>query len=151
MTPNEHNRLAGIFLMVHGGFQALTIVLVAVIYGVLGTVFVATGKGEEKFVGAVMYIAVIFIAIIGSAFVLPQLIGGWKMLKERPGAKSWAVVGSIISCFSFPLGTAAGVYVLWFLFGEQGKAYELSRGTAVFIGAPSYQNQQQTPPPYNWK
>ena len=54
MTAKEHNRLVGIFLMAHGGLQALIMVFMCIIYGVLGSAMLIGGrKGEEQMVGAV--------------------------------------------------------------------------------------------------
>src|SRR5688572_7082728 len=119
MTAKEHNRMVGIFLMAHGGLQAVVMALLCLVYGVLGSaMLVGAKKEEEQVVGAVFIGAIIFIFGLGLIFVLPQIIGGFKLFKERPGARTWGIVGSIISLLSFPLGTAAGVYGLWFLFGE---------------------------------
>ena len=68
-------------------------------------------------VGAVFIGVILLIAAISLFFVVPQIIGGYKLWKEKPNARTWGIVGSIISCLSFPIGTAAGVYGLWFLFG----------------------------------
>lgn len=146
MTAKEHNRLVGIFLMAHGGLQAFAVVICCVIYGVVGAAMLAGGRrGEEQMVG-VAFIAVIFlVAIIGSLFILPQIIGGYKMFKERPGARTWGIVGSILSCLSIPLGTAAGVYGLWFLFGDLGKQMYLGNSFQ-----PTFQNPP-APPPNSWQ
>ena len=121
MTAKEHNRLVGIFLMIHGGLLTLTMLILSLIYGVVGTVLAIIGSGEEKVVGIAFIIAIVIIAFITLLFIAPQIIGGWKMFKEKPNAKIWGIVGSILACLHFPLGTAAGVYGLWFLFGEYGK------------------------------
>ena len=37
---------------------------------------------------------------------------------------------------SFPLGTAAGVYGMWFLFGDEGKRFYLGGGQPQFQSLP---------------
>jgi hypothetical protein len=76
-------------------------------------------------------------------FVIPQLLGGWKLLKEKPAARIWGTVGSVVALLSFPLGTAVGIYGLWFLFGDEGKRFYLPGGNAAV-------NNFQ-PPPHNWQ
>ena len=147
MTAKEHNRLVGIFLMAHGAMQGLIMALLCVVYGVIGgALFVGGQKEEEKIVG-LAFIGIIFVlAIVAMLFVLPQVLGGYKLWKERPNARTWGIIGSIISCLSFPLGTAAGVYGLWFLFGEEGKRFYLG-------GQPQYafNPTPQPPPPNSWQ
>ena len=49
MTAREHNRLVGLFLMAHGGFQAVIMVLMGVIYGVIGSAMLVGGRqGEDR-------------------------------------------------------------------------------------------------------
>lgn len=143
MTAKEHNRLVGIFLLAHGGLQAFTMILLALVYGGMGTFMVANARrSEEQMVGAIFIGMILFVVVLATIFVIPQLVAGWKLLKEKPGARTWGIVGSIIALLSFPLGTAAGVYGLWFLFGEEGKRYYLGGGP---------QNMFAPPPPNNWQ
>lgn len=153
MTAKEHNRLAGIFLLAHGGLQALVMLILCVVYGVMGIVFATAGRrGEGPMMGAIFIGMVVILAIVTAIFTLPQIIGGYKLLKEKPNARTWGIVGSIISCLSFPVGTAAGVYGLWFLFGEMGKQHYLG-GAPVqqpMFQQPQYENQPP-PPPNSWQ
>ncbi len=157
MTAKEHNRLIGIFLMVHGGLQAFVMGLISLIYGIFGAAIFFGGKGEEKVVGIAFIVAILFVVLFSALFTLPQIIGGWKMFKEKPNAKMWGIVGSIISCLSFPLGTAAGVYGLWFLFGEEGKKFYDNPVSQNFLGGVNQVNDfqtqdfQQQREPHSWR
>ncbi|HEX8371008.1 MAG TPA: hypothetical protein VF604_20860 [Pyrinomonadaceae bacterium] len=144
MTAKEHNKLIGIFLMAHGGLQLLIMLFVSLIYGVMGGAMLATARrDQEAFVGGIFIVMVLFILAFALLLIVPQIIGGWKILKERPGARTWGIVASIVSCLSFPLGTAAGIYGLWFLFGEEGKRF--------YLGGAPQQQQFNPPPPNNWR
>jgi hypothetical protein len=146
MNAKEQNKLAGIFLIVHGAVQALIMVALGLVYGGIGLAMFATSRrNEEQFVGLMFVVVMAFVVLFSMIFVIPQVVGGWKMLKERPNARTWGIVGSIISCMSFPLGTAAGVFGLIFLFGDAGRAFYL--GTS---NAPGY-SQPQPPPPNSWQ
>ncbi len=160
MTAKEHNRLAGIFLMAHGGMQAVVMLILCVVYGAIGLAMMASGggrKGEAAFVGVFFIIAVVVLAIVAALFCGSQILGGYKLLKERPNARMWGIIGSIVSCLSFPLGTAAGVYGLWFLFGDMGKQMYMntSMQQPMLNQTPQFdyqqQQYQQPPPPDSWK
>lgn len=146
MTAKEHNKLVGIFLMAHGGLQTLVMLIIGVVYGIIGSAILAGGRrGEEQFVGAVFIGLVAVVVFVSMILMLPQIIGGYKIFKERPNARTWGIVGSILSCLSFPIGTAVGVYGMWFLFGDEGKRFYLGGGQPV------YQVPPQAPPPNSWQ
>lgn len=144
MTAKEQNKLAGIFLMVHGGMQALVMVFVVLFYGVIGAgIFATARRDEEQFVGLMFIGMIVFISIFMLIFIVPQIVGGWKLIKESPNARIWGIIGSITACVSFPLGTAAGVYGLVFLLGDEGKRF--------YLGGNSYQQNTFQPPPNYWQ
>jgi hypothetical protein len=147
MTAKEHNRLAGIFLMVHGGFQAAVMIFMCVFYAIVGSA-VAFGNSDNggAIVGLAFIAVVAVIAVVSVVFILPQLLGGYMLLKEKRNARTWGIIGSILSCLSFPLGTAVGVYGLWFLFGEQGAQFYLGGSSHR-----SFQTPPEPPAPNSWQ
>ena|SRR5437764_1342042 len=145
MTAKEHNKLVGIFLMAHGGLQGIVMILICLIYGGIGLALLVGGqKGDAKIAGLVVIGVILFIAIFALIFILPQILGGYKLFREKSSARTWGIVGSIVACLSFPLGTAAGVYGLWFLFGDEGRNFYLAGGR----NQPMF---QQPPPPSSWQ
>jgi len=147
MTAREHNRLVGIFLMAHGGLQAAMMLLISFIYLIIGGAVFLGGRDGAEFAGAIVVFAVLLIVAISLVFVVPQIVGGYKLWKEKPNARTWGIVGSIMSCLSFPLGTAAGVYGMWFLFGPEGKQMYLNGSVR-----PMFPNRSpEAPPPHSWQ
>jgi|SRR5688572_7054018 len=145
MTAKEQNKLAGIFLMSHGLLQAFVMLIIGLIYCGFGVAMLATSRREdEQFAGVAIIAVMVFVLIFFLIFVIPQVVGGWKMWKERPNARTWGIVGSIVSCLSFPLGTAAGVFGLVFLFGEAGQQFYLGSGQRHY-------NPPQPPAPNSWQ
>ena len=144
MTGKEHNKLLSIFLLVHAGLQIFGVIIMVLIYGGIGTAMLANARrDEEQIIGGVFIGIMLLIGFISLFFVIPQFVGGWTMLKEKPSARIWGIIASIICLLSFPLGTAVGIYGLWFLFGEEGKRFYLSGGNAA--------NNYPPPPPNNWQ
>lgn len=153
MTGKEHNRLAGIFLMAHGGMQAAVMLIICIVYGIIGAAIFGTARGDEKFVGVFFIIAIILVAIFTALFAGSQILGGYKMFKERPNARIFGIVASIVSILSFPLGTAAGIYGLWFLFGDEGKNFYLGSAPAnqMFPNRQRAFENSPPPPPNSWQ
>ena len=147
MTAKEHNKLVGIFLMAHGAFQGIAMFAICMVYGIIGSaVAVGSQRREGAFVGLAVVIAIIAIAIAALVFILPQILGGYKLWKERPTPEHGALSPVLSLASRSQLGTAAGVYGLWFLFGEEGKNFYLG-------GSPQYafDNPPQAPPPSGWQ
>lgn len=157
MNPKEHNRLVGIFLMAHGGMQTLIMLLLSAIYGLIGAgIFASAKKQEEQMVGMFFIVVVAAVILFSLLFIIPQIVGGWKMYKEKPNARIWGIIGSIVSCMSFPIGTAAGVYGLWFLFGDEGKRFYENPQQTNYLGSMNAQSEFQNSSnreyqPHNWR
>lgn len=155
MTAKEHNRLVGIFLMAHGGMQAILLAIVSFVYGLMAVAALSGGRGQQRFVGLFFVVMLALMLIFSVVFAGSQILGGYKLFKERPNARIWGIIGSIVSCLSFPLGTAAGVYGLWFLFGDMGKQMYMKKDMLHNMFQPQQyvdegvQPQYHKPPPPN--
>lgn len=144
MTAKEHGKLLGIFHLIQGGLQTLAGIAIGLIYGAVGLALRANAhKPEEQMMGTIFVIAAFAAAPIILILAVVNLLAGYKLLKEKTGAGSWGIVASILCLISFPLGTALGIYGLWFLFGEDGKRFYSSGAQ------PS--SQFNPPPPQSWQ
>lgn len=143
MTAREHNKLFSIFLFVSGGLQVLTGLGLGLIYAGVGMALLVGGqKEDEQFVGGIMLAASIAVGLLITAFGGATLFTAFKVLKVRKIGRTLAIVVSILSLLSFPIGTALGVYGLWFFFGDMGKQlYAEADAPASFV----------QPPPDSWR
>ena len=142
MTAREHNKLLSIFFFIQGGLQLVIGIIMTLVYGGVGGALLAGGhKQEDRMVGGVFVVVAVFIGIMIAAFAAFNLFTGLKLLKERRIGRTLGIVASCLALLNFPLGTALGIYGLWFLFGDLGKNFYSS--TAASTGyAP--------PPPNSW-
>lgn len=144
MTAKDHNRLLSIFFFVQGGLQLFGGVIVVLIYGIMGGAMLAGSRREdEQIVGGIFLGLAVVVGVLMVLFAGLYILTGFKLNKEQPIGRTLGIVCSILALFGFPLGTALGVYGLWFLFGDMGRNfYEgLSRGGSY---APP-------PPPNSWR
>jgi hypothetical protein len=96
---------------------------------------------------AIIGIVVIVMFILVGSFVIfsiPKVVAGYGLRKGRSWAKIWTIIACILLVISPPLGTAVGVYGLWFIFGDAGKAY---------FDGPDFSAMPITsaPPPNSWQ
>ena len=143
MTAKEHNKILSILMFVQGGLQVFGGIMVALIYGGIGAFMVSNGRrDDEQAMGGIFIVLAFFVGLIVLLFAGIALMAGWKMLKEKSAGRIWGIIASIIALFSFPLGTALGVYGLWFLFGDVGKRFYEGGDSA---------NNFPPPPPNHWR
>ncbi len=122
MTAKEHNKIIGILHLVEGGLQIFGAIILAIFLLGFGF-YLKTGNSfqDAEWWGNLLFIIAIALALLSFLLAFVNLIAGWKMLKEKSGARTWGIVASIICLLNIPLGTIIGAYSLWFLFGVEGK------------------------------
>lgn len=122
MTAKEHNKIIGILHLVEGGLQIFGMIILGL--GVFGAaIYFQSLENFEKSetIIKVLIIGAIVLVVLSFFLAFVNLIAGWKILKEKSGARKWGIVASFICLLNIPLGTIIGVYSLWFLFGVEGK------------------------------
>ena len=145
MTARDHNKLLSIFYFVMAGLQILGGVFVALVYGVIGGAALSTARRDDEqimggiFLGLAVVVGVVMLAIGGFT-----LLTGFKVLRERPIGRTLGIILSILVLLSFPLGTALGIYGLWFFFGDVGKNFYAGLGRGPYAPPPP-------PAPNSWQ
>jgi hypothetical protein len=131
MTATEHNKIVAIGLGAFAAIFAFTFVLLIVVsvgvFAALGiTAANEPGDGPGAGIGIIGGVfTVVFYGFLIAVFVLPPALAAWKMLKRRQNARRWGILGAVLVLPVMPLGTAFGIYGLWFLFSPEGKRYYL--------------------------
>ena len=144
MTAKEHNKLLSIFFFIQGGLQVLGGIFAALIYGGMGAMMLSTARrSEEQTMGGIFLVLAIVVAIFVLVFAGFYLLTGWKLHKQQQSARIFGIIASCVSLLGFPLGTALGIYGLWFFFGEAGKDF--------YLGYNQNTSSQPPPPPNNWQ
>lgn len=142
MTAKEHNKTLGILFLVYLTIQILGLIVgVAAMLGMMGIVAFNTNGNGAIPAGLIFGVAIVALAI-SAVLLIPTFFAGWKMLKEKSNARIWGIIAAIIALINFPLGTASGIYALWFLFGEAGKQF--------YTGGNSTSGYPP-PPPNSWQ
>ena len=131
MTIDEHNRTLGILHIVYG---ALHVLLMLLFFGFFGALIGSVGAADKN-APPLAFFALFFalFAFFALLYTIPSFVAGYALLKRKPWARIAGIIAAIIETMNVPFGTALGVYALWFLFGEGGRAYE--QGYALPPGA----------------
>ncbi|MGI8787827.1 MAG: hypothetical protein ACR2HG_08725 [Pyrinomonadaceae bacterium] len=145
MTAKEHNKLLSVFFLVHGGLQLFGGIIIVLIYGGFGIAVLSNARrNEEQAMGGIFLVMAFVVGFIVLLFAGFALLTGWKLLKEKSSGRILGIIASCIALLGFPLGTALGIYGLWFLFGEQGRQFYAG-------GIGNQMNAYPPPPPNNWQ
>jgi hypothetical protein len=130
MNANEHAKLLGLFMWIYAGLQGVFVLVFGGIYLLLfGAIGIeAASKGGRKadeaaMVFGIVVAVILVLMVIGLIALIPKLVAGYGLRKGKSWAKIWTIIACILMVMAFPLGTAVGVYGLWFTFGDMGKIY----------------------------
>ena len=151
MNSKDKARLLGLFLWLFTIFNVVIIAAVGIIYTALfGVIFSsaphkASDPPPELIVGLIAGVFVFLLAFT-VLFSIPKIVAGIGLRKEKPWARTWAIVASIMCCLSFPFGTAIGVFGLVFVFGDDGKRYFAEQQYGQIGGMPL-----NPPAPNSWQ
>ncbi len=134
MTTRDHSKILAIGFAAFAAiffftFLLLVLVTVGVFVGLGITMANETGDANQAGIGIIgAVITVIFYGGLGLICVLPPALASWKLFKQRPGARLWGIIASIVVLPIIPLGTALGIYGLWYFFSAAGKSSHNAHG-----------------------
>ncbi|HEV2720373.1 MAG TPA: hypothetical protein VG323_10180, partial [Thermoanaerobaculia bacterium] len=103
----QHVRIVAWLFIVYGAILLLL--------GVIAGFFIFGGgmiSGDRTAMLATGGVA-IFILCLLFLLSIPNLITAWGLFRLRPWARIVAIILAVLHLFSFPFGTALGVYTLW--------------------------------------
>ena len=122
MTARDHNKLLSIFYFIQAGLQILIGGFMFIVYVVLGGAMLSTShREEEQMMGGIFMGVGVVVGILCLGLGAFTLLTGFKVKNVRPIGRTLGIILSILVLLSFPIGTALGIYGLWFFFGDLGK------------------------------
>jgi|694.fasta_scaffold16746_10 hypothetical protein len=118
----SHKRVVGILYIVTGILQFIGMLLLSVLISSL-IPFIADSAEENTrwvFEWIVPFINIIA-AIVIVLFSIPSIIGGGALLQGKSWALTLVLILGCFKLFSFPIGTAIGIYTIW-VYAEDKKS-----------------------------
>jgi len=109
-----HKRILAILYIISGSLQILGMLFVTAFMSVI-IPFIMDEAGPDAqwvFVWLVPFIRMIAIFVI-LLFSIPSIIGGIALLNNKSWALTLLLVLGCFKLFSFPIGTAIGIYTIW--------------------------------------
>jgi hypothetical protein len=117
----NHKRILGILFIVSGVLQAIGMLLISIfVPAFLNFVFDQAEVETQRLVEWI----VPFISVLSTAIIIllsiPSIIGGISLLNGQKWALTLLLVLGCFKLFSFPFGTAIGIYTIW-VYSEEKK------------------------------
>jgi hypothetical protein len=117
----SHVAFVAILFVVWGALTAI-VGLSTLALGV-GAVSLATSANSGAHVAASLTAGMfITLAVIAMLWGAGHIFIGLPLLRRRPGARLFAIAAASIDLILLPFGTPLGIYALWVLLNERGKA-----------------------------
>lgn len=116
-----HKRILAIVYIISGAVQILAMIILSSIITLIVPFIMdeAGPEGQWVFIWIVPFIRIIAAFII-LFFAIPSIIGGVALLYEKKWALTVLLILGCFKLFSFPIGTAIGIYTIW-VYAEQNK------------------------------
>lgn len=111
---DSHKRILGIIFIVSGILLIMAMMILAMVFS-LFIPWIADAAGEDQqwvfswLIPFIRFIAILVCVVIA----LPSLIAGWGLLNNKSWAMLLALIVGCLRLFSFPIGTAIGIYTIW--------------------------------------
>jgi hypothetical protein len=124
----DNLRLLGILNIVWSSISIAIGLIILLVFGGMAGFVAAAGlnSGDSSQSGSLvvapfMAIIGVFIVLVICLVSLPALIAGIGLVRFKPWSRVLGIVISLLHLFSFPIGTALGVYGLWVLFQPEAR------------------------------
>ena len=109
-----HKRILGILYIISGVFQILVMIFLSAFFSILFPFIFERADIQEEWVlvWIVPFLRTIFVIVI-LFFSIPAIIGGMGVLNKKKWAMTLVLILGCFKLFSFPIGTAIGIYTIW--------------------------------------
>jgi uncharacterized membrane protein (DUF2068 family) len=111
---DNHKRILGILFLISGILSVFGMLLLNAFLSVIFAFAMQEVDPEEQkaveFALSIAQYAPIFVIIF---FSIPTLISAYGLLTRKSWATLFALIVGCLKIFSFPIGTALGVYSIW--------------------------------------
>lgn len=114
---DKHQTVLGTLFLVLGIVGILAILVVLFILGLGATILAGVAQHESGIPPIIPFLPAflgLFISLIILLVTISNFIAAYGLLAHKPWAALGALVVGVLNLLNFPLGTAVGIYAVWF-------------------------------------
>ncbi len=109
-----HKRILGILYIISGALLFIMMIFLSTIFSLIFPLLIDHADIDDQWVLVWVVPFMQAIAVIGVLlFAIPSIIAGWGVLNKKKWALTLALIIGCFDLFSFPIGTALGIYTIW--------------------------------------
>jgi uncharacterized membrane protein (DUF2068 family) len=117
---DNHKRILGILYLISGALSVIGMLLLNAFFSVIFSFALNEADPEERHAIEFALSIIQFVpAIVIIFFSVPTLIASYGLLTRKTWGTMFALIVGCLKLFSFPIGTAIGVYSIWIFTEEQ--------------------------------
>ncbi|MBL7847823.1 MAG: hypothetical protein JNL40_10170 [Cyclobacteriaceae bacterium] len=110
----SHKRILGIIYIVTGILLLMGMMIASMFLSMMLPWVLDSVSADDQWVFTWLIPFLRAVAIFVCIFIaLPSLLAGWGLLNQKSWAMLLALVVGCLRLFSFPIGTAIGIYTIW--------------------------------------
>ncbi len=110
----SHKRILGILFIISGLLHLFGLLFLSFLFSLIFPLIFEHAHLDDQWVLVwVLPFLKAFAVIVILLVAIPSIIGGWGMLAEKKWAMVLILVLGCLKLFSFPFGTALGIYTIW--------------------------------------
>ena len=129
MTGEEHNKFVSWAFIGYAALQAMMVVVAIAIFAIVLSTDLG-GPGAPPPPREFLVAMSLFVSVFYSILIAPALIAAYAVRKKKSWARVAAIIASIFTMITFPIGTMVSVYSMWFFLGDKWKeVYERDLST----------------------
>lgn len=111
---DSHKRILGILYIISGSLQIMAWLILMAFFGVLLPFILERADPDDiEVIRWIFPFVRILIAVFVLLFAIPSIIGGVGLLNKKKWALTLVLILGCFKLFSFPIGTALGIYTIW--------------------------------------
>ena len=123
----SHKKVLGILYIVLATFQTVIMLFLALFFTTIFSFAISQADpNDARVLELIMNLMRYLPTVIILLFALPSLIVGIGLLTRQSWAMIFALIMGCLNLFSFPFGTAIGIYTIW-VYSEEQRLEKINR------------------------
>lgn len=100
----------------HLAFGVVGLGVAFLVGGIVGGAGLLSGDAQSA---GILGVIAAFVTIFLGILAVPELVGGWALLRRKPWGRMLVLILSALHIFGFPIGTLSGAYSIWVLMNDE--------------------------------
>lgn len=123
----SHKRVLGILYVISGTLLLMTMFFLSIFFSTILTLILSEAEPDQAaLVDMILSIVRYIPGFVIVLFALPSIIAGIGLLTKQKWALILALIMGCFKLFSFPIGTALGIYTIW-VYAEDQKQQQAAQ------------------------